>query len=267
MVNPASLPPQEQALVARRFGPTESSKSCVPMKQTSDPSRFRKMGRLGMGNLRSVFAREDSIKLLVDGEDTSTTPTRSTASTSFSSQNSNVESNIESCKIPDLVSTNASKKSCLRLYSNMPNHESMNTIVFDDLGAGINCDKMLKVSWNTVQFRTYETILGDNPSVSVGPPISLGWKYDVASNTIASIDDYEDRRVGRRSKEQLLVPWAARERCLMDSGYSRSEISDAVKDLMKVKQSRQQNARKGWLERGILRAILMRKRHNQPRVD
>jgi hypothetical protein len=221
------------------------SKSCGPttmeQKQLSDCTWFRKMGRLGTSNFRS--ARGDDGLLLEITRDDSTAPTHSTASSSFSSKDTDIE-----LLIPHLVSTKETRKSCLKLYSHVQNDESMNTIHYDHGDIGTGSASLRKVSWDTIQFRTYETILGDNPSVSAGPPISLGWKYDVASSTIVSIDDYESRRGRqRRSKEQFLLPLVARERGLMDAGYSRSEINAAVKASLKIKQSRQVNARVGWL--------------------
>jgi hypothetical protein len=220
---------------SKSYGP-----ATMEQKQLSDSTWFRKMGRLGTSNFRS--ARGDDSILQDITRDDSTAPTRSTASSSFSSKDADVE-----LLIPHLVSTKETRKSCLKLYSHIQNDESMNTIHYDHGDIGTGSASLRKVSWDTIQFRTYETILGDNPSVSAGPPISLGWKYNVSSSTIVSIDDYESRRGRRRSKEQFLLPLVARERALMDAGYSRSEINAAVKASLKIKQSRQVNARVGWL--------------------
>jgi hypothetical protein len=228
---------------------TKSSKVSASLKssglpfvcQTSINPLFRTMGRLGIKIFRSP--RKDDVMFQDVTGDDSTTPTRCTASSSLSSKDSDM-----CLLIPDFVSTKVARKSCLKMYSHTQNDNSMSTINYDHEDSGTGSNSLRKVSWDTVQCRTYETILGDNPSVSAGAPIGLGWKYDVASSAITSIDDYEDRRGQRRSKEQFLVPLVARERVLLDMGYSRSEISDAAKAALKVKHCRQVNARAGFLE-------------------
>ena len=51
------------------------------------------------------------------------------------------------------------------------------------------------VSFSRLNIRQYERVLGDNPSCSSGPSVSLGWKYkDVPS---MDIDAYEFRRSRR----------------------------------------------------------------------
>ena len=63
-----------------------------------------------------------------------------------------------------------------------------------------------------VQVREHSRILGDHPSVSFGPPITLSW--EVESDEIFSVDMYESvRDLYRRSRQQFLVPAAIRVRC------------------------------------------------------
>jgi len=60
-----------------------------------------------------------------------------------------------------------------------------------------------------VQIREHHRILGDHPSVSSGPPISMSW--EVESDEIFSVDMYESyRNHYRRSKHEFLVPASVR---------------------------------------------------------
>lgn len=58
-----------------------------------------------------------------------------------------------------------------------------------------------------VHVREHCRILGDHPSVSSGPPISLSW--EIESDEMFSVDMYENVRY-RRSKHEFLVPAAIR---------------------------------------------------------
>lgn len=64
-------------------------------------------------------------------------------------------------------------------------HREQNSVVFDK-----------------IEIREYERVVGDNPSCSRGPPISIGWAYMVAIQY--HFDDYEKRiRRPKRSKKEF----------------------------------------------------------------
>lgn len=48
------------------------------------------------------------------------------------------------------------------------------------------------VSFSILQVREYEVTLGDNPSVSSGAPLSLGWRYDPQEKVSSLIDNDND---------------------------------------------------------------------------
>lgn len=50
------------------------------------------------------------------------------------------------------------------------------------------------VSFGQIEIREYPRCLGDNPSVTVGPPISMGWKHDQAYRL--DLSEYEIYRNG-----------------------------------------------------------------------
>ena len=64
-----------------------------------------------------------------------------------------------------------------------------------------------------VQIREHSRMLGDHPSVSSGPPITLSW--EVESDEIFSVDMYESaRNLYRRSRHEYRVPAVVRVRCI-----------------------------------------------------
>jgi hypothetical protein len=142
------------------------------------------------------------------------------------------------------------------------------------------------VKWGTVQFRTYEIILGDNPSVSSGPPIGLGWRYvndsdmeppedDCEDNDGAatpartktgstmSMDEYEEIRIPQRHTiDQLVLSTWEREQRLMDVGYARSDLNKAITSVTQIKVSRQMNAQLGFFEKGGFATLIQNQRKN-----
>ena len=100
------------------------------------------------------------------------------------------------------------------------------------------------VSFDTVEIRGYYITLGDNPSCSRGPPISLDWKYE--QELVMKVEEYEQHHTAtsrRRSKEQMIVPAVVREEMIRtNTDYTRSEIQDTVQEIQKIQKSRQKNA-------------------------
>jgi hypothetical protein len=101
------------------------------------------------------------------------------------------------------------------------------------------------VSWGTIEMHSHVIELGDNPAVSRGPPITLGW--EMTDSCKLSVDDYESRVERRRSKRELILPVALREDWLRELGYSREELKEAVSVVRKIKVDRRTSAEDGKL--------------------
>ena len=93
------------------------------------------------------------------------------------------------------VSTDFSLKSCLSSSSNLL-HSSCSTTTNNKSSSNNNNGSSKKneefnmvrnVSFSHLQIRHYEVTLGDNPSVSSGAPLSLGWRYD-PNEYVSSLD-------------------------------------------------------------------------------
>jgi hypothetical protein len=101
------------------------------------------------------------------------------------------------------------------------------------------------VSFGHIKIREHPRALGDNPSVSSGPALSLGWysedpdKCEHSRTVELPLDEYEDGRPSRRVRHELVVPRHEREKVLrLEAGVSLSEMYAAQREAVKVKQSR-----------------------------
>ncbi|KAL7473949.1 hypothetical protein ACHAXS_014321 [Conticribra weissflogii] len=94
------------------------------------------------------------------------------------------------------------------------------------------------VSFKDVNIREYERVLGDNPSVTSGPPLAIGWRYD--PNPIQmGVDGFEEGKGLPRSSSEFLVPKAVREKLLKDhADVSRRDMAAAVRQVTHLKSQR-----------------------------
>ena len=94
------------------------------------------------------------------------------------------------------------------------------------------------VSFSTVSIREYQRILGDNPSCSCGPSISIGWEFD--TEDCFSVNQWEDWRREERDATLLVLCREEREELLLQLGYNHNVIAQAIRDIVKVKNKRRQ---------------------------
>jgi hypothetical protein len=92
------------------------------------------------------------------------------------------------------------------------------------------------VDFSTIEVRTYPIIMGDNPSVSSGPPFTIDWDHQDAEEI--DLADYEKYKPEKRTKEQILLPARVRESWLRSEGYARSEIALVGKEIDRIKKGR-----------------------------
>lgn len=96
------------------------------------------------------------------------------------------------------------------------------------------------VYFSKIEINHHAVILGDNPSVSSGPPLALGNKL-LHMDSI-SVSDYEACRPPRREKFEMALPRMMREDMLKEEGYSRADFRDAEMEIRKIKKNRQASA-------------------------
>jgi hypothetical protein len=116
------------------------------------------------------------------------------------------------------------------------------------------------VRFGNLYIREYERTLGDTPC-SGGPPISIGWKYRIfeekaskyqgeftngdhhrnaKTEMILPLENYEKLRGPRTPSRDLILSRFALESLLIESGVSRSEMAEAVRQNIKLKNQRRQ---------------------------
>lgn len=95
-----------------------------------------------------------------------------------------------------------------------------------------------RVGFDSVTIRSYQQTIGDNPSVSHGPPIQLDWEYEEHDGM--DIDVYESLRFfSRRTVRQLAISHYQRTSVLSrEYGFTEEELTQAKKDANKTKLRR-----------------------------
>lgn len=110
---------------------------------------------------------------------------------------------------------------------------------------------MKRCSFSFVDVREHERIAGDNPCVSSGVPLSLGWGY--YQHESISLDDYEYNKGPSRDKIEMMVPAGIRRSMLRDEfGVSVAEMNASMREVNITKRQRRHTVAtehmEGWNE-------------------
>lgn len=97
-----------------------------------------------------------------------------------------------------------------------------------------------RVSFSTVEIRQYNRILGDNPSCSSGPSLSIDWTYDESKTVVVDVNEFEYSREGRFDDSEMVLGRFEREDLLRTLGYGQKEIAEAIRNNIKIKKQRRQ---------------------------
>ncbi|KAG7353356.1 hypothetical protein IV203_034625 [Nitzschia inconspicua] len=94
------------------------------------------------------------------------------------------------------------------------------------------------VVFDTIHFREFARALGDNPSTTHGPPLTLDWEYKDAESV--KVDEYEETRPPRRITQQMLIPGIVREDILLsETETTKKEIACMVSQVKSSRHKRQ----------------------------
>lgn len=99
------------------------------------------------------------------------------------------------------------------------------------------------VSFSDVTILEFPIILGENPAVSGGAPIELGWELMEYYTRDLQLYEYMRSALRKRGRKNLIIPVSDRAQLLMESGYSIEEIAAAVLRAEETQKQRSETLR------------------------
>ena len=91
-------------------------------------------------------------------------------------------------------------------------------------------DSKKKISWGEIIVFEFPNMLGDNPAVSGGSPITIGWKHDTVDVFTVEYREYAKLKKPRRKRKDLVLSSAQRDKvCFVPSPHTHSTFSSRTK--------------------------------------
>jgi len=114
-----------------------------------------------------------------------------------------------------------------------------------------NTPMVRRCVFSCVDIREHERVAGDNPCVTRGVPLSIGWGYYQHSSI--ALEEYEFNRGPPRDKIEMMVPPNIRNQILRDEfGVPAADINASIKEANVTKKQRRSTLGaeplEGWLE-------------------
>ena len=121
------------------------------------------------------------------------------------------------------------------------------------------------VSFSRIYVREYEVTLGDNPSVSSGPPLSLGWRYDPRESVVSleggaggADDDAVRPGSARRSTSEIKLSDVQRHSFLLSNpSVSTEDILETLVSTTAAKLDREETSKELFREEALRRRARM----------
>jgi hypothetical protein len=108
-----------------------------------------------------------------------------------------------------------------------------------------------------IQVREYNRVLGDNPDVLFGPPISIGWDY--TQKDALPMDEYENTKPSRKSSFRMSS--VTRRNLLLNVfEVPAEEIRAVEREVKKIQKQRSQTNKQGTAGRVVESAMQSAKR-------
>ena len=92
------------------------------------------------------------------------------------------------------------------------------------------------VRFSNVTLREYPIVVGDNPAVSCGPPISIDWKY--ISEVVLSVEEHMSMNPNPKKQREMILPSYIRKMILIHNGSSDFELEEAEDEAKEIKIQR-----------------------------
>jgi len=161
-------------------------------------------------------------------------------------------------------------KKTLTHHVNWQNQKSIlaQNLTMSDKKSALSAETLQRksVRFSDITIREYPMILGDNPSVSHGPPVTIDWQH--SSEAHLSLDQYsETRPLTPLTRLEMVIPSFLREDIVINSGCQYSEIIDTMYEVDLIKTQRivavkssVRHSKLIGIGRSIKRTVLQRRR-------